>query len=104
MSEMKFHRGPICFWGNGAACTFTHALTIYLYHAVRFTEKRYKKISLARLIVLQSKMMGMPAPVDPEVKHAMKLQGIFMGAAALIAIGLIRIAPAGLQAVGMASE
>ena len=51
-----------------------------------------------------SKMMGMPAPVDPEVKHAMKLQGIFMGAAALIAIGLIRIAPAGLQAVGMASE
>jgi hypothetical protein len=50
------------------------------------------------------KMMGMPAPVDPEVKHAMKLQGIFMGAAALIAIGLIRIAPAGLQAVGMASE
>lgn len=49
-------------------------------------------------------MMGMPAPVDPDVKHAMKLQGIFMGAAALIAIGLIRIAPAGLQAVGMASE
>lgn len=34
----------------------------------------------------------------------MKMQEMFTGVNALIATGLIRIAPAGLQAIGMASE
>ena len=36
--SLGIHSGPIRFWGNGAACTFTHAQTIYLYHAVRMTD------------------------------------------------------------------
>ena len=39
-----------------------------------------------------------------EVKRAMRMQEIFMGVNELIATGLIRIAPAGLQAIGVASE
>lgn len=50
------------------------------------------------------KMMSMAPPVDPETKMAMKAQGLATAVTALLGVALIRIAPAVLEGLGMASE
>mgnify|MGYP001219589607 FL=1 len=49
-------------------------------------------------------MMSMAPPVDPETKMAMKAQGLATAVTALLGVALIRIAPAVLEGLGMASE
>jgi len=48
--------------------------------------------------------MGMPGPVDPAMRAEMKVVACQTACTALIGVGLIRIAPAVLQGLGMASE